>query len=119
MQLRDVVLITVGGFVGALGRHGVTLVLPETFPWGTLAVNIVGAFLLGFVAYSIETDDGPSETARLFVATGFISSFTTYSTFASETVALAAPLAAANVAANYALGFGAVLLAREVIRWRS
>ena len=59
------------------------------------------------------------EAARLVVATGFLSSFTTYSAFAAETGALSPALAAANVAANYTLGFLAVVLARGVMLWRS
>jgi len=60
-----------------------------------------------------------SDRTRLLLSTGFVSSFTTYSTFAGETVALDPTFAALNVVGNYALGFSAVLLARGVIRWRS
>ncbi len=119
MEPRGIALVAVGGFSGAIARHGVSAALPAAFPWGTLLVNVVGCFLLGVVVYSIETRDAISDRLRLVVSTGFISSFTTYSTFAGETVALDPTLAAANVAGNYALGFAAVLLARAVIRWRS
>jgi CrcB protein len=119
MQLRAVVLVAMGGFSGAVSRHAIALALPETFPWGTLAVNTVGAFLLGLVVYETLTRGRVAEAVRTLVATGFLSSFTTYSTFAAETVALTPTLAGLNILANYAFGGLAVLLAREVIRWRS
>lgn len=119
MQLRAALLVAAGGFAGALSRYAVALVLSAPFPWGTLVVNVVGAFALGLAVYATTTRDRVSEKARLLVSTGFISSFTTYSAFAGETIALDPTLAALNIAGNYALGFFAVLLARGVIRWRS
>ncbi|WP_336134724.1 fluoride efflux transporter FluC [Natronomonas amylolytica] len=119
MRPRDAALVAAGGFAGAVSRHAVAVALPEAFPWGTLAANIAGAFLLGLVVYETAKSGRIPDAARLLLSTGFLSSFTTYSTFASETVALAPRLAALNVVANYALGFLAVLLAREVVGWRS
>lgn len=119
MERRKVALVALGGFAGATSRHGVAVVLPAAFPWGTLAVNVIGAFLLGSVVYGVEARGALSNRVRLVVATGFVSSFTTYSTFAAETVALDPTLAAVNVVGNYTLGFLAVFFARSVIRWRS
>jgi CrcB protein len=119
MERRNAALVAVGGFAGAASRHGVATVLPAAFPWGTLAVNVVGSFLLGVVVYGIETRKTVPDRVRLVVSTGFLSSFTTYSTFAAETAELAPALAAVNVAGNYALGVLAVFLARAVVRWRS
>ena len=119
MERRAVLLVGVGGFAGALARHAVSVALPTAFPWGTLAVNVAGAFLLGVVVYGTAELRRLPEAARLVVATGFLSSFTTYSTFAAETAALSPALAAANVVANYALGLLAVVLAREVVLWHS
>lgn len=119
MEPRAALLVAAGGFAGAVSRHGVAVALPAGFPWGTLAVNVVGAFALGLVAYHTRIRGRLSDRTRLTVSTGFVSSFTTYSTFATETVSLAPAPAALNVIANYALGFSAVLLARGVIRWRS
>jgi len=110
-------LIAVGAVGGALTRHAVTLALPATFPWGTLAVNVVGAGLLGALLAGTHADT--DATQRLLAGTGFCSSFTTYSAFAVETQALAPELAAANVAANYVLGFGAALLGQALVRWRA
>ncbi len=119
MQRRAIPLVAAGGFTGAVLRHGVGFVLPEMFPWGTLLVNVAGAFALGVVVYTTTFRGQISDEARLLVSTGFISSFTTYSTFAGETVRLDPTLAALNVVGNYMLGFLAVLLAREVVRWNS
>jgi len=109
-RLPALALVAAGGAAGASCRHAVALALPGTFPWGTLAVNVTGCFLLGLVAFSGLLPPAP----RSAVATGFLSSFTTYSAFAVETVALSPALAAANVAANYGLGVAAVLAARRL-----
>ena len=119
MQPKLVALVAAGGFAGALCRHAVSVALPATFPWGTLAANVGGAFLLGVVVYGAAERGRVPVAARRFVATGFLSSFTTYSAFAGETVALAPKPAAVYVAATYVLGLSAVLLGREVVRWRS
>lgn len=110
-------LIAAGATVGAVIRHATTLALPAAFPWGTLAVNAVGAGLLGALLAVTHAD--ADANLRLLVGTGFCSSFTTYSAFAAETQGLAPELAAANVAANYALGLGAVLLGQALVRWRA
>ena len=118
MERWTVRLVAVGGFAGAVCRYAVSVALPATFPWGTLAVNVAGAFLLGVVVYGTAELRQLPKAARLVVATGFLSSFTTYSTFAAETTALSPVLAAANVVANYALGFLAVVLATAPPLWR-
>lgn len=117
MDRRALLLVASGGIAGALSRYAVSLLVPGSFPWGTLAVNVAGAFLLGIVVYRGVFVGRMTRETRLLASTGFIASFTTYSTFAADTVALDPGLAAANVAANYALGFLAVLCAREVVRW--
>ncbi|WP_254839652.1 fluoride efflux transporter FluC [Natronomonas marina] len=119
MERRVVLLVGAGGFAGAVCRHAVSVALSAGFPWGTLAVNVAGAFLLGLFVYGSAELRRVPESARLVVSAGFLSSFTTYSAFAAETVALAPALAAGNVFANYALGLGAVVAARGVVLWRS
>ena len=118
-RARPLALIAVGGFLGAVLRHAVAVALPTAFPWGTLAANVGGAFLLGVLLYERHLADRLSAETRLIVGTGFCSSFTTYSTFAVETTQLSPELAALNVGANYALGFLAVLLGQLVARWIS
>lgn len=115
-KLRPVLLVAVGGFAGAVLRHLVTLALPSSFPWGTLAVNVAGSFALGVLLYEARLTGRLGPRTRLLLGTGFLSSFTTYSTFAVETAALSPSLAVANVGANYVLGFAAVLGGRTVVR---
>ncbi|WP_436907077.1 fluoride efflux transporter FluC [Halosimplex marinum] len=120
---ESLALVAVGGFAGAALRYAVALALPGAFPWGTLAANGLGSFALGVLLYEKRFSDAVSAEARLVVGTGFLSSFTTYSTFAAETTTLAGTggptLAAANVAANYAVGLAGVLCGRRVARWVS
>jgi CrcB protein len=58
------------------------------FPWGTLAVNLVGAFLIGLVQQAATEALVIGEDARLFLATGVMGGLTTYSAFSYETVRL-------------------------------
>ena len=117
VRAEPLALIAVGGFTGASLRYSVSLAFVGAFPWGTLAVNVLGSFLLGVVLYERHLVDAVSAETRLLVGTGFLSSFTTYSTFALQTAQLDPSLAALNVVANYALGLLAVLASRLVTRW--
>ncbi|WP_029029344.1 fluoride efflux transporter CrcB [Salinarimonas rosea] len=81
------------------------------FPWGTLAVNVAGSFAMGLVA-TLVLARMPSETARLFLTTGLLGGFTTFSAFSLDAAALvergAPGLAAAYVAASVLLSLGAI-----------
>jgi CrcB protein len=105
-------LVALGGFAGANARYVVDGTL-ATLP-ATLAVNVLGSALLGFLLFEeayLGVFSGPMRTA---VGTGFLSSLTTYSTFAVQTYQAAPLVAAGNVAANYALGIAGVLVGRHV-----
>ena len=86
-----ILMVAVGGAVGAVARYGLSgwvQGFPTTsFPLGTLVVNVLGSFLLGFVFYLLEALALSAET-RSMVTIGFLGSFTTFSTFSFETVAL-------------------------------
>ncbi|GAA0457147.1 CrcB family protein [Halococcus dombrowskii] len=113
--LETVALIAIGGFAGANLRFLIARVLPGA--GGTLLVNVAGSFVLGFVLYEARYTGILTERARLVLATGFLSSLTTYSTFALQTTLLARPLwMVANVLATYALGFSGVLAGRTLAR---
>jgi len=114
-RLKPALLVAVGGFAGAVLRHAVAVALPGGFPWGTLAVNVTGSFALGVLLFEATVAGRLSAETRLVLGTGLLSSFTTYSTFAVQTAALSPMLAVANVAANYALGFAAVLAGRAAV----
>lgn len=86
--------IAVGSAVGGVARYwcsGVTArLIGETFPWGTLLVNIVGSFLIGFIA-TLTAPDGRifiGSTARLGLMAGFCGGFTTVSSFSVQTLGL-------------------------------
>lgn len=117
MSVRSYGLVAIGGVTGAVVRYGVSLVFVNEFPWATLSVNVAGAFLLGVVVYEGLFVGGLSRESRLLASTGFLSSFTTYSTFVADTAALDVRWAAVFVVANYGLGFLAVVFGREVVRW--
>jgi len=79
------------------------------FPWGTLAVNVAGAFALGVLVGA-----GLGGDAYRLAATGFLGAFTTFSTWVVDARLLGARLGAANLAAALALGLLAVWVGREV-----
>ncbi|MFD1511722.1 fluoride efflux transporter FluC [Halomarina rubra] len=113
---RALTLVAAGAFVGAVCRHLLAVAaplstawVPGTLPWGTLAANALGAFALGAL-----TARERSRAVSLALGTGFCSSFTTYSTFAVETVALGTTGAALYVVGTYALGLLAVVAGRRV-----
>jgi len=84
--------VALGGALGAPARYGVAQlvhVAPDTFPWATFWTNITGSFALGVVTALLVERFPPSRYLRAFVATGFLGAYTTYSTFAVETVLLA------------------------------
>jgi fluoride exporter len=84
-------LLALGGAAGAVARYATTgWVYRRTgaaFPWGTLAVNIIGSFLLGAVLTGLTTSAWHVQLGAL-LAVGFLGDFTTFSTFAYETVTL-------------------------------
>jgi len=114
-RLKPLALVGIGGFAGATLRYGVGAALPGGFPWATLAVNVAGSLALGALLAEQRLGGRFDAEVRLFVGTGFLSSFTTYSTFAVETAALSPALAVANVGANYALGFAAAVTGRVAV----
>jgi CrcB protein len=88
------ILIFIGAGIGGVLRYGaVTLaarLIGFGFPWGTLTVNIVGSFLMGIIAEWLAHRIGVAwhESARLFLATGVLGGFTTFSAFSLEAVSL-------------------------------
>lgn len=113
LQPAAILLVVAGGSLGTLARYGVSLLVPAAagWPWGTLAVNLAGAFVLGLLLEYLllrAPDDGGRRTLRLAAGTGFLGAFTTYSALALETSTLAAGpspgLAAAYVLATLAGG---------------
>jgi CrcB protein len=108
--------VAVGGALGAVARYGlsgwVQSVSGGTFPWGTLVVNVLGCFLLGFVFRVLQLS-ALSPAFRGAVTVGFLGAFTTFSTFGLETVGLLQDgrwaRAAAYAGGSVAIGVAAVV----------
>jgi len=115
-RVRAAVLVGTGGFAGAVLRHAVDLALPGSV-LATVVTNVVGSFALGLLVADGRVGAVVSRRLRLLAATGFLSSFTTYSTFAHQTATLDPPLAAGNVLASYGLGLLAVAGGVALARW--
>ena len=85
--------VAAGGAIGASLRHGVGLMavrhLPSGWPHGTFAVNLLGSLLMGLlVGWLALKAEGLHQTTRLFLATGLLGGFTTFSAFSLEAVTL-------------------------------
>ena len=102
-----IISIFAGGGLGALLRYGVisniSKILPNTFPYGTLTVNILGALFIGIVYSLLSQKISISENLKLFITVGFLGGFTTFSTFNLDFFQLveSSKIAAAMI---YALG---------------
>lgn len=81
-------IIFLGGGLGAAARHGVGLLamrhMGAAFPYGTLIVNIVGSLVMGLLIGWMVRRGHTSNEVRLFLATGFLGGFTTFSAFALD-----------------------------------
>lgn len=86
--------VAIGGAIGSMARHWSTAVgnalFGAAFPWGTLLINIIGSFVIGFF-FAITGPDGRFDapiSARLFVMTGICGGYTTFSAFSLQTLTL-------------------------------
>jgi CrcB protein len=84
-------LVFVGGGLGAAARHAINraglALLGPGFPWWTLGVNVLGSFLIGLLAGLFDVM-GTGQNARLFLTTGFLGGFTTFSAFSLDALTL-------------------------------
>ena len=113
--------IGIAGAAGALARYGVGGVVARAnrgaFPMETFVVNVSGAFILGLVFVLMTERFLPHPTLRIAVTVGFLGAYTTFSTFALETVRLAEDGAVLMAAANVAAGTLAGILALVLGMW--
>lgn len=80
-----VFLVAIAGAAGAVSRYGIGRAIGvRSFPWGTLVVNLVGSFALGWVIQRSVQRAWSAEVSAA-VAAGFLGAFTTFSTFSNET----------------------------------
>lgn len=120
--MKLLLAIGLGGFLGALGRYGLALgvdrLIGARFPYGILAVNVLGCLAIGILAGLVERGAALSAETRGFLAVGVLGSLTTFSTFGLQTVELgqeALAPALLNVALHLGLGIGAVLAGRALV----
>ena len=120
------VLVFLGAGIGGALRHGVNVgcarLCGTAFPWGTLAVNVVGSFLMGLIAawLAFKAGEGWSQPLRLFLATGILGGFTTFSAFSLDAVLIwergQTGLAVAYMGASVILSIAGLLAGLGLIR---
>ncbi|MFP5330155.1 MAG: fluoride efflux transporter CrcB [Alphaproteobacteria bacterium] len=117
-------IVFMGAGVGGALRHAVNLAAVRMFgygfPLGTMIVNVIGSFLIGVLAGWFALRTGSSQHLRLFLTTGLLGGFTTFSAFSLDTALLIErnePLAAvAYVVASIALALGGLFLGLALFR---
>lgn len=94
MSVAGVLWVAVGGALGSVARYwlayAVAALTGPAFPWGTLLINIVGSFVIGWFA-TLSSATGPLDVppeVRLFVLVGVCGGFTTFSSFSLQTLEL-------------------------------
>jgi len=116
--------IALGGAVGALGRYAVDSLIERhtesVFPWATFTINMTGCLAVGFLIAALVDRHRAPAWLRAGLVVGFCGGYTTYSTFAQETLDLTegrhVGVAAATVAASVALGLVAVYVGARMGR---
>lgn len=85
----NLLLVFVGGGLGSAARYGMSLAALRlgwiAFPYATLATNVIGCFVMGLITELLALKFSVSQPTRLFLTTGIVGGFTTFSTFALET----------------------------------
>ena len=121
--MKIILAIGAGSFLGGTCRYLLSLAIQakaaSAFPWHTLAVNVVGCFLIGIV-FGVFEKGHISHEWKLFLATGLLGGFTTFSAFSIETLALFRDgnilYATLYIFASVTLGLVATLLAYSLFK---
>lgn len=115
--MLPIILVGVGSLIGGVLRYGLSTWVHRVldnpwFPYGTLAVNGLGCFLIGFLVTLAESRSAFTSEVRLFIFVGILGGFTTFSSFAFETYSLArdtqSAAALVNIGLQLTLGLVAV-----------
>lgn len=122
--MPQILLVFLGGGLGAIARYGVSIGLGRLtgagFPWPTLLVNVAGSFAMGLVVAWFALRGEGGQDMRLFLTTGVLGGFTTFSAFSLETMLLyergAVGFALAYVLASVILSVLALAVAMALVR---
>lgn len=122
--MAAIAAIAVGGTAGALSRYGLDLFIERRtsamFPWSTFVINVSGCLLVGVLLAAVVDRHHTPQWLRVGLIIGFCGAYTTFSTFAQETLDLIeesrVALALINVTASAALGVLAVLAGQRIGR---
>ena len=121
--MKMLLLAGCAGFLGTMARYvamrGLNHMLPG-FPWGTLAVNLIGSLVMGVLAELAAQRLSFPEPWRVFLFVGILGGFTTFSSFSLDVVTLInrnLGLAFVYVAGTLLLGIGALFLGLALVRW--
>lgn len=123
-MLRTILIVGAGGFIGSVMRYLVQFIIEKniasTFPWGTLAANIAGSFIIGIVFALAQKGNLLSAEWRLFLAVGVCGGFTTFSSFAYNNLTMLKEQAYGqfiwNVGGSLFFGLLAVYLGMILVR---
>jgi CrcB protein len=122
----NILFVAVGGAVGSVSRYLLGTWIQSVsksidFPFGTLTVNLIGCFVIGFLSQLAEARGVFTSETRALVFVGVLGGFTTFSSFGNDTINLVRDgemfNALANVGANVILGLALVWLGRTVAFW--
>lgn len=126
IPMTSTFLVFLGAGIGGVLRHGVNLVSPRWlgagFPYGTLAINVVGSGLMGVVVgwFAFKASEGWSPELRVFLTTGILGGFTTFSAFSLDAILLwqrgEAILAATYVFASVGVSLAALVGGLAIMR---
>jgi fluoride exporter len=118
------VVVFVGGGIGSMARLFIISLMGKqvgtAFPWGTLAVNLLGALVIGLLIELMALRWSASESQRYFLVTGFLGGFTTFSAFSLETASMCIRgdwgMVAAYALASVLGTLGLVILSTHLLR---
>ena len=117
-------IVFLGGGIGAAIRHGINVtaarMLGTGFPYGTLFINVAGSLVMGLIAEYFALKSGLPQRWRLFLTTGILGGFTTFSAFSLDTILLfergQPGLALLNMAASLAFAVGGLYAGLALVR---
>lgn len=122
--MLNYLLVFIGAGLGGSARHAVNVAaaraLGMDFPYGTLIVNVVGSFAMGLLIGIFAIKSDPGQQVRLFLTTGFLGGFTTFSTFTLDTITIwnrgDVELTVFYVLGSVVLSLGAITAALALVR---